>query len=151
MSTSITTRNGKTVVSVDGKEVAFQGNINSLQVSNGDIIIDGKKWEGTEEEMKVMNHPAITVIVQGNVEGDIDTQGPVEVTGDVEGSVNSQGRVTCGKVRGDVRTQGQVAVRGDLGGNINTMGKVTVEGDVQGTIHTMGKVYYGGKKVLGKG
>lgn len=138
---------GKTVIHVNGKEVTLPGNVNNLSIHGDQIIIDGKVWDGYED---IKTQPEITIIVEGNVEGDISSRGPVDVKGDVEGSVNTQGRVECKKVLGDIKTQGSVIVRGDAGGNVRSMGKIEVGGDVAGTIHTMGKVYYGGKKVLGK-
>jgi hypothetical protein len=90
---------------------------NSISISNGKVIIDGKESEPGESNGKIIN-----ITVTGNVEklvvdvcdkisisGSVNSiktvSGDVDVSGNVAGSINTMsGDVDCGQVSGSVST-----------------------------------------------
>ena len=88
---------------------------------------------------------ALSVHVDGDVEGSVTTNGTVDVGGCVNGDVTTNGTVDVGDcVNGDVTTGGTVDVGGDVNGDVTTGGAMDVGGDVSGDVTTGGAVDVGG-------
>lgn len=88
----------------------------SINVRNGEISINGKKWE-MGDDIRIGD-----VVIEGNV-GEIRSEASVAVDGDVSGPVRAQGSISANNISGDV----------DAGGSVNAhdiSGKVCAGGDV---------------------
>lgn len=92
----------------------------SVSVINGQLYVNGKKYDGEELENKQVVH----VTLQGDIK-DIDCVGSVTVNGSVNGSIE------CG---------GSVTVDGSVDGSIDCGGSCTVLGNHQGRIDAGGSV-----------
>lgn len=101
------------MININGKVYAG----NSVQISGGNILIDGKPAEGYPEAKQ------INITVSGNIERLECDMGRVYVTGDV----------------GDIQTQsGDVNATGDIRGSVSTMsGDVKCKGAISGSVKTM--------------
>ena len=132
--TNITSINGTTYLNgVNLNEKLGISNINSINCSNGKIIINGKDYtkEALSDDKSDKDYTFtgnITIEIHGNC-GDITTTGNVNV----DGSCN------------DIDTNGNVSVGGDVDGDIDTNGSVTVGGSVTGDIDTNGRVTIGSR------
>lgn len=97
--------NANTVI--NGK--SFSGR--NIQVSNGEVIIDGIKVMDADAEVNIEVHGDVDKIsnetgtVKANHAGSINTMSGDVECGDVSGSVGTMsGDVNCGKVNGKVKT-----------------------------------------------
>lgn len=113
----------KTTITINGKNHVVSGN--HINVINGKVYVDGIL---VGENM--YTDAVINIVINGDVKGNIDTNGDVEVKGNVGGSVN---------------TNSAVQVESDVGGSIDTNGTVLVNGSVRGDIDTNGDVHVGRK------
>lgn len=92
----------------------------SVSIINGQLYVNGKKYDGEELENKQVVH----VTIQGDIE-DIDCGGSVTVNGSVNGYID------CG---------GSVKVDGSVDGPIDCGGSCTILGNHQGRIDAGGSV-----------
>ena len=104
-------------------------NGNKIQITNGKVIIDGKKIDtGDAKEIKIEVHGDIDLL-------DVDVCNYVTVDGNV-GDVNvSQGDVTIKGSAMDKVTnhQGNINIGGDLNGDAkNSMGNIKANGNIYG-------------------
>jgi hypothetical protein len=83
------------------------GNCQSIHNINGKVYINGK----LVKEIEDCKDRDITVIINGNVEGDVDIQGKLECK-DIGGDVDCQGNINCGKILGDIDCQGNIRMGG---------------------------------------
>lgn len=90
---------------INGVEISGDLAGRSISVRNGEVIIDGKVYEGLPEA-KIIN-----IEVTGNVDQVGNMSGGVKVTGNA-GSINT--------------TSGDVSVGGDVSGSVNS-----VSGDIR--------------------
>ena len=88
--------------------MTFDSNVTSIKVVNGKTWINGEEVKNEEGKGIFFDQ----VIINGNVEGDINTMGKVVVKGDVRGSINTMGSVTANDVGGKISTMGNVTVNG---------------------------------------
>lgn len=93
----------------------------SVSVINGQLYVNGKKYDGEELENKQVVH----VTIQGDIK-DIDCGGSVTVNGSVNGSIECGGSVTVdGRVDGSIDCGGSCTVLGNHQGRIDAGGSVT--------------------------
>ena len=72
------------------------------------ILIKGKKFNTKDYS----DNCIINIEVDGDVHGNITTNGSVEVSGNVEGNIDTNGNVNCyGDINGDIDTNGNVSLR----------------------------------------
>jgi len=108
---------------INGKKV-FSGSVKGSLVINGsEVLVDGKPIS----DVSTLPDKEITIRIEGDVTGDVNTEGTVVVEGGVGGSVRTVGNVSCGTVQEDVKTTGPVMVNGDVHGSVRTIGGVTAK------------------------
>ena len=95
------------------------------------IEIDTDEITGIRTKTSFSNENiTINIFVQGDVNGNVETNGRVEVVGDVSGNVDANGRVEVGgNVEKKIDANGRVEVSGDTYGKIDAMGKVVIHGN----------------------
>lgn len=69
---------------------------------------------------------------KGDVNGDIQAKGDVQIKGDVSGSIQSKGNATIGGDCSNVEVSGNATVKGDVGGDVQAKGNITCSGDIGG-------------------
>ena len=83
-------------------------NTTSVSIINGVVYVNGKVYK--DEEIDNCKDRDITLIIQGNVEGNVDVQGKL-VCKDIGGDVSCQGTVECGNIAGDIDCQGKIITK----------------------------------------
>ena len=106
------------VVIVNGKRYETDGG--SISVVNDKVYCNGKLLTDCEKGKN------INIIIEGNVDGNIETaSGNITVKGSCRSVNTTSGDVECGDVNGDVKTvSGDVKCR-SIGGSVKT-----VSGDI---------------------
>ena len=102
-------------IRVNGKTVHVPNGA-SISVRNGEISINGKKWEAGDD-VRIGD-----VVIDGNV-GEIRSEASVTVNGDVSGPVRAQGSVNANNISGDVTAGGSVNAH-DISGKVSAGGSV---------------------------
>ncbi|MBF0225706.1 MAG: polymer-forming cytoskeletal protein [Desulfobacterales bacterium] len=90
----------------------FNGKV--IKILGGTLTIDDKGMQKIEGIVRIEVTGDLanivtdsSVIVDGNVYGDIQAEGSV-TCGDVTGNISAEGSVTCGKVNGNVSAEGTI-------------------------------------------
>lgn len=104
-------------ITINGKSISVQGN--NILVINNKVYVDEKLVEeGLLGEVKISFEGDLanldtnsSVIVNGNVSGDINSNGSVTVNGDVKGDIDCNGSVSCGSVQGSIDAMGSVSLK----------------------------------------
>lgn len=97
------------IITVNGK--TYEGN--SVTVSNGTVIIDGKVQHDESS-------PQITISVDGDIKSlDVDT-GKVSVNGNVGGIAVDCGDIECKDVVGHIKVDTGNVSCGNVGGSVST-------------------------------
>lgn len=133
--TNITSINGTTYLNgVNLNEKLGISHINSINCSNGKVIINGKDYtkevfsDGKSDKTNndCVFSGNITIEIHGDC-GDIHTTGNVNVYDGNCGDIDTNGSVSVGgSVRGDIDTNGSVTVGGNVTGDIDANGRVTI-------------------------
>lgn len=94
----------------------------SVSIVNGQLYVNGKKYDGEELQNKQVVH----VTIQGDIK-EIDCAGSVTVNGNVNGSIECGGSVTVsGNVEGSIDCGGSCHISGNHQGSIDAGGSVSV-------------------------
>ncbi|MEG2786434.1 MAG: hypothetical protein RR942_01345 [Romboutsia sp.] len=109
ISSSMSSTNGMTKVTINGKTTIIKGE--NVSVINGKIYVNGKlyKDEGTFKEDYIIQNVTIegnvekvdcggSVIVNGDVKGNIDCGGSISIGGEHVGSIDCGGSVRIGSI-----------------------------------------------------
>jgi cytoskeletal protein CcmA (bactofilin family) len=76
-----------------------------------------------------------TFVTKGDVQGDIQAKGEVQIKGDVNGNVQSKGNSNIGgDIQGNVEVSGNATIKGDVSGDTQAKGNVTCSGDIGGDV-----------------
>ena len=111
----------KGIIKINGNIIRIDNDIESLQINNGNIFINGKKLKNENKDEKVIN-----VAVYGLVEKiDVDRCNEVKVDGNVNYLKNTSGEMF---IKGDVYSATTVS------GNINCKSIIGSANSVSGNI-----------------
>lgn len=106
----------KGVVKIGGK--IFEGS--NIQISNSEIIIDGKKIDREKSDFNIT--------VEGNIQTlRVDYCNSIKISGSVDSVDTMSADVHCGDVRGSVST-----MSGDITASIINGSASTMSGDISG-------------------
>jgi len=118
-------KNGISTVKIDGKTYHGKGNV----VINDNILTIGN------EIIPLENNTSI--LIYGNVEGNITSKESITVNGDVSGEVIGHD-ITCDDIGGNATADGDVTCD-DIGGNATAGGDITCD-DIGGNVTSDGDV-----------
>lgn len=111
------------MIKINGKSLGIN-KINSITVENNVVIINGKRINAKEytEDGYIIN-----IEVDGDVHGDIHTNGDVSVKGNCK-SIDANGSVEIGgDVEGDIDANGNINCYGNINGDIDAIGNVSLK------------------------
>jgi DUF4097 and DUF4098 domain-containing protein YvlB len=109
---------------INGRKFITDGNIDSINIINGQVSIDGQMVEMGDFAFDQV----INIVVEGPVNSLTTSSGDVTVNGDAKSVKSSSGDI---KVKGDVKGDAST-VSGDVSVNGSIVGKVkTVSGDIR--------------------
>ena len=152
-------KNG-TTITVNGRSHFLAGVFNpNISVINNVVYLNGELFDFGNEEVKraiARGQANIQFQIEGNV-GSLDAGSTVVVTGNVEGDVKSGSNLTIGgDVKGNADSSSWMQVNGDVGKdassgsymkigknvrrNVYSGSKITVEGSIEGDVQAGGKV-----------
>ena len=114
------------MIKINGKEIDI-GNVKNISVENNQVMINNIKFDLKE----FSDTYTVNIQVDGNVSGNIKTNGNVTVSNNVGGDIDTNGHVEVlkGDVKGSIDTNGHVEVGGNVYGDIDTNGKVIIKGN----------------------
>lgn len=103
---------------IDGKEINVQGN--RISIIDGKVFVDGKEIEVNTDTNTEATKDEINITVIGNVEK-IITNGSIVVEGDVTGQIECEGSLLIeGDVIGQIECKGSLLIKGDVQGNVKS-------------------------------
>lgn len=95
------------MLKINGKLVGIN-KVNEITIKDNVVVINGKEINAKDYS----DNCIINIEVDGDVHGNITTNGSVEVSGNVEGNIDTNGNVNCyGDINGDIDTNGNVSLR----------------------------------------
>lgn len=109
------------MIIINGKSIDTN-KVNDIIVKDNVVIINGKKFNTKDYSDSCI----INIEVDGDVHGNITTNGDVLVKGSCK----------------NIDTNGSVEVGGNVEGNIDTNGNVNCHGNIKGDIDTNGNIFF---------
>lgn len=101
--------------------VIEDGDIQGITIINNKCYVNGKEYNINDYS----NEKIVNIEVQGNVNGDIKTNGTVSITGSCK-NIETNGVVNIGGNCENIDTNGSVTCYGDINGDIDANGNVSL-------------------------
>lgn len=75
-----------------------------------------------------------TFTSKGDIQGDIQAKGDVQIKGDVSGGIQAKGNATIGGDCENVEVSGNATIKGDVNGSVQAKGNISCSGDIGGDV-----------------